>query len=308
MSNATPTGAEWQQCVTKLCVVQCKLIGEEYEPIPDVVKGDGGLEGVTTAGDGYQCYADQETVSVADRTRKQKTKIRDDLAKLEQRRTFWESYFGTRKLKRWFLVCPDVADKLVLTHAKKHAKILRDKKLPYIDDSFEAFVVTDSHFEMAHQWLAKNGISVVAIYPDKATASELMAFVSSKPKFIANIDEKLRKVSPNEDDDNIVGRRNKYLLNHLNSENVLAKLNNDTPEVRENLDSFIAAREHTVRFESDFDDSKPGTRLSTVHRSLYDDLSREFKGLSSGTVGVLALGAITAWLGECPLDFKVKGP
>jgi hypothetical protein len=108
--------------------MECSLRGETYQPIPATVHGDGGLEGVTTDGEGYQCYADQGTLSVQDQVKKQKAKITKDLGKLNKNKAFWASYLDGKKLKKWILVTPSVSDKAVLVHARKHAKIIRDLK------------------------------------------------------------------------------------------------------------------------------------------------------------------------------------
>jgi hypothetical protein len=307
MAEVTPTGNAWQQRVNKLCTIQCRLCGEEYQPIPDQVGGDGGLEGCTTNGDGYQCYSDQKTINTAERTRKQKKKIGEDLAKLEKRRTFWEPYFGTKKLRRWFLVCPEVPDKAVLVHAQKHAKIIRDMKLPYIDDDFDVLVVTDDHFQMAQEWILKNGNSILTIAIDECDPKALAALTGNRPEFIANVDQKLRQVHPSEDDAAIFAKRKKYLESYLKSENALDRLNTNNPEIREAIDSFVASLEDTVRFESSLDDAKPPARLMAVRRTLSANLAHDFKNLAHSLLDVVSLGTVVAWLGECPLYFKEEG-
>ena len=74
---------EWQDHVNRILVVHYHGTEHTYQMVPDKVQGDGGLEGFATDGHVYQCYCDQDSVSTADRTRKQKRKITQDLAKLE---------------------------------------------------------------------------------------------------------------------------------------------------------------------------------------------------------------------------------
>ena len=120
-----------QEQVERLCTLECELRGECYQPIPDQVDGDAGLEGITSDGFFfcYQCYADQDTLNLTERLRKQKKKITTDLGKLKKYKDFWESIFCTHKLRRWFLVTPDVPDKAAIAANGNILGIVEAKKL-----------------------------------------------------------------------------------------------------------------------------------------------------------------------------------
>src|SRR6266436_1626045 len=95
---------EWQNHVNKILMVHYHGTGHTYQIIPDKVQGDGGLEGFATNGHVYQCYCDQDSVNTADRARKQKRKITQDLGKLEKYRAYWVTIFQGIKVTRWVLV------------------------------------------------------------------------------------------------------------------------------------------------------------------------------------------------------------
>lgn len=300
MSTTGPTGKDWQTHVACLCRIECMVRGETYQPIPDKVNGDGGLEGISSDGDGYQCYADQDSVSTQDRVKKQKDKITTDLAKLEKHADFWDSVFVLHKLKKWFLVIPDMPDKALVAHARKHAKRIRELGLPFVDPSFEAFVVTDDHFQNAKDRRAKESATPFDVAPDNVSDRDLEAM---KFDFVANIERKLGQVFQGSTRTTIPARRDEYLKWYLEHENVLSKILDQDPELFERLKNFCAQQQETVKFDSGIDDAAPKSRLSNVHRALKDDLDRDFKRLGTATLALVARGSIASWLGNCPLEF-----
>jgi len=299
MPGQSPTGEEWQDHIASLCRIECGLRGETYQPIPDKVHGDNGLEGISTDGDGYQCFADQDSLSTADRVKKQKAKIRTDIPKLKKYETYWSTIFVMTKLKKWFLVTPDVPDKAVIACARKYAKQIRKLNLPFVDPAFEAFVVTDSHFQQAKDMRAKMAATPLDIRPDSVGQTELDGLRS---EFVANTERKLRQVRGQAGSD-IQSRMDDYLKWYLEHENVLAKLLVQDPELFERLKNFCAQQEETVKFDSSIDDAAPKSRLKSVHKSLLDDLDRDFRALGKATLAILARGSVASWLGNCPLEF-----
>lgn len=303
MAENQPSGQDWQKHVECLCRIECGLRGETYQPIPDKVQGDGGLEGISSDGDGYQCYADQNSISTEDRVEKQKEKIRTDLGKLRRYADFWATVFVAHKLKKWFLVTIEVPDKAVIVHARKHAKRIRDRNLSFIDPAFEAFVVTDDHFQNAKDRRAKHGVTPLDVRPDSVSQKDLN---DMKSDFVANTERKLKQVLPEHMHSAIPKRRDEYLKWYLEHENVLAKVLGQDPELFERLKNFCAQQEETVKFDSSVDDAAPNSRLKSVHHNLIGDLNRDFKSLGTATLAVVARGSIASWLGNCPLEFIMK--
>jgi hypothetical protein len=300
MPIADHTGQGWQAHVERLCRIECSLRGETYQPIPDKVQGDNGLEGVSTDGEGYQCFADQDSESTSDRVNKQKRKIREDLNKLEQYSEYWSTIFGTTKLKKWFLVTPKVSDKAVISYARSRAKVIREQNLPFIDPSFEAFVVTDDHFQRAKDLRAKQAALPLDVSPDDISQKDLDGV---KSDFVANTERKLRQVLPTIPQIELRERLDQYLKWYLAHENVLSKVLGQDPELFERLKNFCAQHEETIRFDSDLDFGPPHIRLQSVRESLAEDIDRDFKNLGTATLNILVRGSIASWLGNCPLEF-----
>jgi hypothetical protein len=294
------TGEQWQQRINSLLRTHCRLQGEVYQEIPDQTHGDGGLEGIGTGGDAYQCYADEQTLSPAALMKKQKEKIKD-IWKLEEKKEFWKDFLQGSKIKRWFLVVPSLANKEVVAHARREATKLRKKKLSILDPAFQAFVVTEDYFAEARKQLEEAGALCIDVRPDTVEAKDLSDFVTTKAKFIENTDAKLAQVYGEKQ---AASERAKYLTFHLQSSNIVQKLFKRVPELWERLQGFLAQEETTVSMESDLDESKASIRLMTVRRKLSEDLSANFKPLSKSTVDRIAWGTVASWIGECPLRFR----
>jgi hypothetical protein len=239
-------------------------------------------------------------VSTPDRVKKQKKKIAIDLGKLKKHESFWASVFGGKKLRKWIFVTPDVPDKDVVVHARKHAKKVRDQNLPFIDASFEAFVVTDKHFQRALDWRAKHGVATLDLPPDSVSQAEVD---NVKSAFVANLERKLKQVLPNLPSGLFTARRNEYLRWYLEHENVLAKVFAQDAELFERIKNFRAQQEENVKFDSTVDDAPPNRRLANARKTLVEDLDRDFKRLGKATLNVVARGSIASWLGNCSLEF-----
>jgi hypothetical protein len=147
---------EWQEYVNELLCVHHSLLNEVYQPVPDL-GGDRGLEGFCQNGHSYQAYADQNSLNLKERTRKQKKKISQDLKKLTKYKTWWESMLQGVKLKSWTLVVPNLNDKDVVKYAREQAAALMGKA-SFIDPSFFATVRSAKNFANARAMLSEPGL------------------------------------------------------------------------------------------------------------------------------------------------------
>lgn len=299
-SACQPTGKEWQKRINSLLHTHCRLKGEVYQEIPDQTHGDAGLEGISTGGDAYQCYSDENTLTTEQLTKKQKDKVKD-IWKLDKYQDFWKGLLQGSTIKRWFLVVPALANKEVVAHARREAAKVRKKNLSILDPAFQAFVVTEDAFEEARKQLEQAGVLTVDILPDCVDEEAITDLATTKTLFITHTDDKLTQVYGQT---RAAAERDKYLRFHLEASNIQQKLYKRVPELWERLQNFLAQEEKTVSMESGLDEDKPSTRLMTVRRKLAEDLSSNFSPLSKATVGHIAWGMVASWIGECPLHFR----
>lgn len=299
---------EWQDHINKILVVHYHATEHTYQLIPDKVQGDGGLEGFASNGHVYQCYCDQNSVSTADRTRKQKKKITEDLGKLNKYRAYWSTIFKDIEITRWVLVVPAHEDKGVLNHAVKRAKALLTKGLPFIAPSFMPIVCTDCDgFPEAYQRVVGCGASRVNIPAGVVDPADVTTFASQTPTFIQNLDVKLNKVLPDRDgQSNASGRaslQRDLLTWYLKGTTILKKIEQKAPVIYERILKFTQEQAESISTESKFDDSAPRPRLKDTRRDLEKSLGQVAIGLDDETLMSLSWGTVAAWLGNCPLDF-----
>ncbi|MFO0946453.1 MAG: hypothetical protein U1D30_10965 [Planctomycetota bacterium] len=294
---------EWQAYANALLSTHYAMNNGSYQRIPDK-GGDGGLEGITRCGCAYQCYADQESKTHEDRTRKQKKKILDDLNKLEKNKDFWITFLGTTKIRHWTLMVPNLDDKEVVSYARKRARELLKKKLPFIEEKFEAFVKTADDYPAA---------KLVARDPRLPAASgnvspkDLAAFKQKEAVFVQRIDGKLKRV-PAKNDADRVKFREQLLHYHLQSSNYLEELRQKFPPQWEEFDSLVDGLGTSISTEAFMDNRSPDQRLMEIRKSFEKMLDESHRFIAKNERILLSWGTVSKWLGECPLDFPEAKP
>lgn len=291
---------EWQDYVNDLLNTHHSLRKEKYQRIPDT-NGDHGLEGVSDTGDAYQAYADQDTRDHAHRVEKQKSKIYDDLRKLDQYTDFWTEFFGDKKIRRWILMVPEFADKEVIKYAKTRARELRKKNLPFLANDFDAFVCTADDFCDA-KLVARNP-RLPRRVPGTVTDADVEAFVSNDPIFVQKMDQKIAKVLAEKTPDQRLVYRVKFLKWYLESSNFSSDLEQNFPPQWEDLEGLITTTGQSLETEAPFDGAAPNMRLTRARREFSDALKEQLPFIVKSDREVLAWGTLARWLGECPLGF-----
>jgi hypothetical protein len=293
---------EWQDHVNALLATHHSLREQQYQPIPDT-GGDCGLEGVSSAGDGYQAYADQDSKDNKDRTRKQKKKIGDDLPKLDTYSLWWTEFLQEKKLRTWTLIVPQLDDKEVVKFARKKAKELRDKRLPFIAEDFEAFVKTADDFPQAGLIMSDPRLPGRAIGPTAVTEQALADFGKNQPDFVRKIDDKVQRILGHGMEDHAEDYRNQLLMHYLTSSNYLENLRQKFPNQWEELDALIESTAASVRTEGIIDERPPHLRLKATRREFEETLKSSVKYMDATYRQTVSWGTVARWLGECPLDF-----
>jgi hypothetical protein len=300
---------EWETHINAIVTVHHQINGQTYHLIADKVQGDGGLEGFSSDGHAYQCYCDQDSVSTADRAKKQKAKITADLAKLETYKDFWEQTLQGVKLKLWVLVVPSYEDKDVLTHARKVAAALKKKKLRFLHSSFQACVCTDKEgFPIAYRRAVESGATLLCVSPGVVDGAAVSALVTHKPEFVENMDRKLKQALPPNATVSSEHYRNDLLTYYLKGSNILQGIERDVPAVHERLLTFIAEQTESIRLESQIDPTAAGPRLMETRRELKSSLAKLALSIDAIAINTLAWSTVVGWLGDCPLEFPEPIP
>jgi hypothetical protein len=294
-------GKAWQQYVNDLLTTHYSFLQICFQRIPDNVGGDHGLEGISDTGDAYQSYADEGTATNEVRTKKQKKKIGEDLKKLETYATWWQDFLGTRQIRSWTLMVPDFRDKEVAMFARKRARELVTKALPFIAENFAGCVKTQEDYAVARSLIRDPRLPGGS--SPEVTSGEIEDFKTTQPKFVANIDAKLKKAMSGFSDEDRTGHLDKLLKWHLHTSNLLEILHRSFPSHWEDLDALIRTTGTSIETEGAFDSRPANQRLTATRREFKEKLKADMPYFQDRDSETLSWGTVAAWLGECPLNF-----
>ena len=96
------SGDDWESYCRQLLT---QRYGTSYQPVPDRDRGDFGIDGFTSDGEVFQCYAAQDPLGDADLRKKQRVKITEDLKKLENNIEVVSQLTAPAKINRWDAAC-----------------------------------------------------------------------------------------------------------------------------------------------------------------------------------------------------------
>ncbi|MBA4105836.1 MAG: hypothetical protein C0485_08765 [Pirellula sp.] len=291
-------GGPWQEYVDKLLTIHYSRLGGVYQRVPSKGQGDAGLEGFSNCGHGYQCYSDEASLNHKQRTKKQKDKITRDLKKLETNKDFWIETLQGLKLRRWSLVVPSLDDKEVIKHARKKAKELLNKKLPFIAETFEVFVETADAFPAARAEIREPALVSKILRPKPVTEQHVADMEVEEPLFIRNLDFKLSKAAPNADPEE---SRRDYLKWHLQCSNFLDELHQKFPLHWEAIDQLTTTLIAAIQTKQRSDTTPLPDKLLEVEGDLEKRLKDSAAFLTDAERITLAFGHVARWMGECSL-------
>lgn len=293
---------EWEGYANGLLSIHYSLQRCSYQRIPATSGGDCGLEGISDTGEGYQSYADQNSKDNADRLKKQQNKVRTDLKKLEQYKTWWESFLGKKKIRRWVLVVPYMDDKKIVQYTRGKARELFNKKsVKFLDPSFEGAVMTADDFPAAARIHREPTFPKTQIA--QPSVSEITQFETTQTQFVSRIDAKLLKGLAKLGDPERKSLREQLLRWHLRCSNYLGELRAHFPALWEELNALITTKGDSIATESILDVTAGRERLNKVRLGFVETLKSEQKYLQDADRDVVSWGVLAKWLGECPLSF-----
>ena len=235
-------GAEWETFAR--CLVQLRHGGQNVQTVPDKVRGDAGIEFLTTEGCCYQCYAPAQSTDTAKASSAMKAKASRDLKKLTKNRQTIEALLGGRKMTRWILLCPFLDDKSVISHVHAKTEELSIHDLDFVSKDFHALVQSQADFEAELTTLRSRsqGIPIEIQMPSSEQTSALFEQVG------VQIDIKLRRGFPNMHADLRNKRVKEYIRAHLLCEDTLVQLSHDFPALWEAYRRTLGSEE--IRLQS----------------------------------------------------------
>jgi hypothetical protein len=292
-------GDEWQSFALQL--VQLRHGAENVQMVPDLVRGDAGLEFFTTSGCLYQCYAPQETSDVAKAASAMKAKAGRDLPKLAKYRDKIEPVLSGILASRWILLCPFLDNKEVIADVRSRGVAVKMLGLPFLSTGFEALCHCQENFAAEIEQLKALSLGP-PLSVDVPTAGDVVA--AGETSIGTKIDQKLRRAyGPAVTDTQISSRRDAYVKAHLYRENALDQLRQNHSVLWERAFQALDAEETRLIAVGTSSVTMPAKQLQASMERIEGSLAKALPTLSSGIVTQIALGTVSDWLIRCPLDF-----
>ena len=288
---------EWEAFALRL--VQVRHGAENVQTVPDKVRGDAGIEFLTTEGCCYQCYAPAQSADTAKAASAMKRKAARDLAKLKKNAAIIEGLLGTRKITRWILFCPFLDDKSVITNVREKTAEHSIADLSFVSNDFHALVqsLTDFENEMTTLRSRSLGIPIETQMPTSEQTSIHFQKVGTQ------IDTKLERGFPQLRADLRNKRARDYVRAHLLCEDTLDQLKHEFPDLWETYRRTLNIEE--VRLQAVGSGSgNTSDQLNREMERLELQLSGVLPSLDRATITTLSTGTLATWLIECPLDFE----
>ena len=290
-------GDEWQAFALQL--VQRRHQPQNVQIVPDTVRGDAGIEFITTSGCLYQCYAPEETSDNKKAASAMKAKAGRDLPKLIKNKDKLCAILSGIVANRWILLTPFLDDKDVVANVRSRGVSVKAAGLSFISADFEALCHSQDDFEgeIAQLKALSLGPSLQVQPP---TSSEVIAASTSIGE---RIDEKLsRAYGLLASDQRIANRRSAYVKAYIYRENALDQLRQNHAVLWERAFQSLDAEEtRLAAFGAGL--TLPAEQLRESTERIEESLIKALPMLAAGQITQIALGAIGDWLIRCPLDF-----
>ena len=271
-----------------------------YRDVPDGQGGDYGIECYVLCGHAFQCYLPEQTSDIGKLVTAQRKKINDDTNKLHTNANKLEKLFGKTKISRWILATSKHSSAQLTSYCAEKSLKVREKKLSFISEDFEILIHTPDDYRLEASALSQNAYQLTIDF-DKHSESDVDGWIDTHSEFLNKLDLKLPKaVNP----ERISSTRSFLILQYLNYENMMAKLNTEWPDVYEKI---RAAVQHRQEYLEERFLTAPALMPSEVIREEIDKLSSDIRNeiptLRQSDINLIKWGVVSDWLIRCPLDF-----
>lgn len=301
---STWTPDEWQEYAHQL--LSWHYGPANWFPIPDKHTGDAGLEGFSSTGHAYQCYAPQGSFDASELHDKYCNKMYLDTKKFIDNASKLSAILGSTVISRWILFVPDHVSAETLRYCNKRKVIILDAGLTYVDATdFFVKVSTDGDYPIARTALAAAGRGRIQLGIGSSSDSEVQQWITAteNAEQIKTLGRKLDKISRVRENNTMRSRLERTLLrNYLHGEKLLQGLRDDHPDLYERVRVLRATRERVIELESQLGGQEDSRILDEVQRMM-TQFAETLPALQPNHHSELSAHAVADWLLRCPLDF-----
>jgi hypothetical protein len=296
---------DWERHIQSVLKLRYAQPVGSYQHIADEIKGDCGLEGFAVDGTAYQCYACQNWNDFSVLLDHQKNKMTLDISKLLRNEAELLKLLGDIRIGIWNFVLPFWNDKELLKHARKKEGEVRTRKPKHTRADFRIAVITGEEFLVEKKVLAKHDLyqfdvkTVPDIVPTAATWMEQ----NKDLELVTNLTRKANIITKGKSAKVHQGFLNQMVKDYTSGSIILSKLQQDVPEVYEEVIKKKTDREGELLTASATNTLVPGKFFDETLNQYKAEL-RGVSGISPRAVDVLAREAVSDWLLRCPLEVE----
>jgi hypothetical protein len=293
-------GEEWEKHIQLL--LKRHYGPGDYQEVPARHVGDFGIEGYSTDGCAFQCYATQEPCTTQQRYEAQRNKITTDIGKFVNNKADLVKLFGDTVIRRWILVVPVSESALLMQHASKKAEEVLRVKPPYVSDDFKIFIDTDSCFAMEINELATKGVISIDIQNLEVRQENCNDWLRDNNVLVNRLEEKARKIPKLSANDKVEEFKLSIINHYLRGQNLWDNLNK-YPDIYAKLEACKRSYEHQMVTMSLCTSNPAGQYLTEAQKKYSYELQNSVPHLPPEMIKTLSWEGISDWLMRCPLDF-----
>lgn len=298
---ALPSGDDFESFVWTL--LQRRYPPEKLRYFPAEMGGDNGLEGFSTDGIAYQCYADKDSLDLRARTDKQRAKLNRDTLKLEKKKDNLLKLLDGVVIEHYFLIVPQYHSIELVSYANERAAIVRSWNLPFISTNFRIALKTPTDYQGEYQ-AALNDSAAQVLFPAPSVSDDAVAdFSTAESELAATLSDKLKILWTYHPTANIDVMRTSLTQWFLIKEEMMEILRS-MPQTREAVEAERRLKQESLEFENGFAVTQPHERVFQVMKDYAEQLESRVAGLKAGDAERLSRGQAGEWLMRCPLEFQ----
>lgn len=294
-------GEEWEKHIQLL--LKRHYGPGNYQEVPAKHVGDFGIEGYSTDGCAYQCYATQEPCTTQQRYDAQRDKITTDIGKFIRNKPELVRLFGGTLIRRWILIVPVSESASLVQHASKKSEEVLRAALPYVSDDFKVVIDTDSCFAKEINELANSGVISVENQNINVDPEHRNDWITTNDGLVGTLSQKAQKIPRLAMDGKIEDFKISMIEHYLRGQNLLDSFSKNYPDIYAQLDNCKRMYEFELTTLSLINSNPAPQHLTEAFKQYSKKLKDSAPNLQSTIIDALSWEGISDWLMRCPLDF-----
>lgn len=298
-------GDDWEErCLLLLRVRYRPPANHHFQRVPADDQGDHGIEGFSTDGCVFQCYAADLRLKIKDRFEAQRDKLTQDIGKLIANDHEIGRLLGDVKITKYYFMVPMHDSKRLNKHAQDQAKRVRDAGLGIVGERFDVVIVTEEDFPVEVQTIFRERLERMDLSPVDVTSDAIEAFLDAQPAQVETMEDKLSKIPELETTERRTEVRRRLIHEYIRGENVIDQLRDRHPAGYEMLEELRSQEEEALPLRCALSTSPPLQLLEEVRQEYEGHLQSELTFMRDRDISRIGWATTAEWLMECPLDFQ----